>query len=216
MQLFVAVTIIAILCFEVACSMIIYVVIQIILIKGHSFKNDGYYQTFETMEYLIPVFENIAHLCVILVFLGRFQHTFSTGLYYSASSKLIWSLYTALSLLFLCAIGIIVTIIIYHNSHTIIAIEILWEVGVEIMCLVLLYLFISRLYHLLRMSMDTHLKSNGKSSDFFDELTKTIKQSIHSSQEKSKSQSGEGKSRRNIWSKQSKVCKYVHCIICIQ
>ena len=202
LKAFLITTIVGIFAFKIAIILEILVILQVILLDAHALHEDHswiehiYYEMFDEMEYFIAIFDTLGHLCVILVFIGRYQYTFRKGMVLKYNKVLVSTLYSILLVLFMCSLVIIILIIVHHKSHTIIISEIIWELAVEFMCLWILYLFTSKLYLLLKLSLTNHIKS-GKSSDFFVELTQTIKNSINSSREKSDRSSSGSKNRTN-------------------
>eukprot|EP01084_Bolivina_argentea_P047166 86903_1 len=161
---FLLISIIAVICFELTLLLVISVVVQIILIDAHALHEDAnwidhvYSESFEYTEYLIAIFDTLGHLCVILVFITRFQVVFSQNTLFQSQSKVITMLYTCLFVLFSVAVIIVILIALNHTVTEIIIIEVIWEVAVDFMCLWLLYLFISKLYQLLKLSLKAHIK----------------------------------------------------------
>eukprot|EP01084_Bolivina_argentea_P191599 329109_1 len=82
LQFFLLITIIAVICFEITLILIIFVVVQIILIDGHALHKYAdwfehvYFESFKYTQYLIAIFDTLGHLCVVLVFIARFQIVF--------------------------------------------------------------------------------------------------------------------------------------------
>eukprot|EP01083_Nonionella_stella_P005628 16282_1 len=192
MQFFLITTISAIVSFEITCVLIILVIFQMIdneRSMEHT-QHSVHYPTFTTVHYFVAIMDTFGHLLVVLVFIARYQYTFRSG-YFTASQSVIRILYIVLITLFVCSVYIIALIIAHEDPYHIIVAEIIWEVAVEIMCLFILYLFLSKLYHLLRMTLhsqcDKTLKGKDKQSQFLDDLTRTVKASIESSREKSRS-----------------------------
>eukprot|EP01083_Nonionella_stella_P039798 108258_1 len=168
---FVILTIMGIVSFALSCLLVIHFITQLII---HVEVDDGQRFHFDMhWQYLIAIFDAIGHLCVVFVFVGKFQFTFKNGIFLTYSSTLIRCLYCILFLLFTTAFVIIALVVTYQKNAYIIGLEIVWQMLVEAMCLWMLYLFTSRFYLLLQLSLTDHIKS-GKATDFFKELAQAV------------------------------------------
>lgn len=138
---------------------------------------------------------------MLTVFIKRFEICFENSVF-GYSKRFIRIVYGCLIFLTLFSLVIVIEIIRDdHDVYTIIISEIIWELMIEIMCLWLLYLFISKLYKLLqvtlnlsmniktqtKMSRFNELKSNINSSIMETKLTSNRSHSNHSKSDKTKS-----------------------------
>eukprot|EP01083_Nonionella_stella_P238938 836869_1 len=183
---FMSITITAIVLFEISLLLVIVVCVQIILIDAHDLHqniywiDDAFYNSFEFMEYAIAICDTGAHLCVVFAFISRYHHTFHNNTIFYQDSGLVRALYICASILTAFACVIVILICIEHTIADIIILEIVWEVLVDFMCLWVLYLFLSKLYSLLKLSVQAHMES-GRKTDFVKELIEATKASIEQS-----------------------------------
>lgn len=203
---FLIITLCGIISFFLSLLCIILVVVQLILIDGHKLHPESnkfhklFYSMFEELEYMIAIFDAFGHLCMLTVFIVRFEICFKNSVF-GYSKCLLKIMYSILFILFSCSIVIIIEII--HNdkdTYLIIISEIIWELLIEAMALWLLYLFVSKLYKLLKMTLaqtasSTFGDSKKHKSDIsiFNDLVESMTPKL----ERSRSHSKSGSSGKN-------------------
>eukprot|EP01083_Nonionella_stella_P094190 264189_1 len=149
-------TICSIVSFATSAVLFICGILHVILIEIHAshahhhyhWVDSFYYKSFANMQYFANIFDTFGRLGVVFVFIFRYQSTFSEGAY-SVPLAFLSGLYAVLFVLFMSSAAILALIAFDYDIHTIIAAECIWGLAVELMCLWLLYLFISKLYNLL-------------------------------------------------------------------
>eukprot|EP01083_Nonionella_stella_P019553 54297_1 len=154
--------------FLLSILLIIGVTVQIILIDGHKLQENHmhlvdriYYECFEEMEYGIAICDSLGHLLMIWLFVSRL--TIFDNSVFALSKRLISGTYIALFVLLLSSFVIIIEIIRDdHDVYVIIMSEIVWEIGIECMCIWLLYLFCSKLYEFIQKSSMARQKTQSK------------------------------------------------------
>ena len=206
-------TMIAIISFLLSLLLIIATLLQVILIDGHQLHPESnpfhefYYRSFEEMEYFIAIFDAFGHLCMLTVFVKRFEICFQNSVF-GYSSRFIRILYGCLICLALMSLIIIAEIIRDdHDVYLIIISEIIWELLIEIMCLWLLWLFISKLYKLLQMTVNLSMnndKKNLTAISRFNELKTNINQSILETKLSTNRSHSKSKSEKSKTSKSDK------------
>eukprot|EP01084_Bolivina_argentea_P129313 228385_1 len=164
-QFFLLLTIITLIFYELSLILLIVVFVQIILIDDHvmdqyhgqhvAVTHHVYYSSFESLEYLNAIFNETGHLGVMLVFVVRFHGTFYNSLL-SNNKRMITALYLSIFILFLAAILVLVMMLTKQSIEQILIVEFVWDIVVHTMWLWVLYLFISKLYSLLNMSLQSH------------------------------------------------------------
>eukprot|EP01084_Bolivina_argentea_P167925 291312_1 len=137
----------------------------------------------------------MAHLCVVLVFLVRFQLTFHKNTVFNDRAHTIRWLYSCLAILTVFGIVIVILMCIEHTVTEIMILEIIWEILVDVMCLWLLWLFMSKLYQLLLLSLTSRIKTGVHTrSDLLRQIIEATKATItQSKSENSKSDSNKSK-----------------------
>eukprot|EP01083_Nonionella_stella_P032056 87732_1 len=164
-QFFLFITICAIILEELSLVLLIFVCIQSILLGGHVIHQDErwldrfYHSSSECIETLIAVFDTTSHLGVILVFILRFDRTFNNNLF--ANQKHITALCFCTLFLFIGAVVIVILMCIKQPEEHIVIAEIAWEISVHLLWLWILFLFVSKLYDLLKFSLQTHIDKDG-------------------------------------------------------
>ena len=202
---FLIVTLIGIISFLLSLLCIIAVIIQLILIDAHKLHPESneyhavYYSMFEELEYMIAIFDCFGHLCMIAVFIARFKICFENSIF-GYSKILIRSLYVILTILILFSLVIIGEIIRNdQDTFTIIISEIIWEILIEFLCLWLLYLFITKLYKLLKMTLSSsgnEMQHRHKSElSLFNDLMDSMTPRLESNRSRSQSASSKKKSK---------------------
>eukprot|EP01084_Bolivina_argentea_P184277 317851_1 len=165
----IALTLIGIISFLISLSLIIALLIEIILIDRY----DIHYETLKNMECIIVLFDQFGHLAMITIFIIRLKMCFSNSIL-GYSKRLLRSMYICLLTLTSMSFAIIIQLAHKNrNNYAIIISEILWEIFIEILCLWLLYLFVSKLSDLIVMALGlseldviiTHLISNRNLTD---------------------------------------------------
>ena len=157
------ITLIGIISFFISILFIILLLFQIILLDGHkldpnkSSLNEFYYESFEELEYLIVVFDAFGHLSMLCVFIVRLRMCFANSIF-GYSKRLIHFMYCCLIVLFAMSFVIIMEIVNKQDPKVIIITEIIWELLIEVMCIWLLYLFVSKLHALVKMALGTSRK----------------------------------------------------------
>eukprot|EP01083_Nonionella_stella_P127472 386107_1 len=186
-QWFIFLTIATIALFELVVLLVIPQCIQMILIDVHNvtFIDPD---TLIIIEYIMVISDTMAHVSVVIIFILRFQHTFYKNAIFGEAHVLFRVLYFSVAALAIFGVGIIITMGIEHelyypehrHSDELMLSENILEVLFHIMLFVILYLFISKLYVLLKFSIQSHIKS-GKKNDFIKELIETTNASIEHS-----------------------------------
>ena len=195
LRVLVNITIIGIISFLAAVLLMIFVILQIVLIDGHALHpdtnplHDFYYQSFEEMEYFIAIFDAFGHLAVLSIFVIRLQICFENSVF-GYSKRLIKAINICLISLTLLSIVIIFEIIRDDQDvYVIIISEIIWELLIEAMMIYLLYLFIAKLYTILKMSLqscNTNQIKPKSDLDLFKDLKRNIKESQSSKSDERK------------------------------
>ena len=116
---------------------------------------------------------------MLTVFIKRFEICFENSVF-GYSKKFIRIVYGCLIFLTLFSLVIIFEIIRDdHDVYTIIISEIIWELMIEFMCLWLLYLFVSKLYSLLQITLNLSMNTKNQTQiSRFTQLKQNINQSI--------------------------------------
>ena len=143
-----------------------------------------YHSSFQEIQFLITIFDQFGHLSMITVFIIRLKMCFENSMF-GYSKSLLRIIYCCLIILTAFSLGIIIQIAnnadCNRDIYAIIITEVIWEIVIEVMCLWLLYLFISKLSELIIMSLNedelniiiTYLVSNKT------ENVRNNKQQIH-------------------------------------
>eukprot|EP01084_Bolivina_argentea_P233435 393177_1 len=189
--LFILITIVSIILFELMLLLVIVVCVQISLMDTYAVSFISHNSHMQ-IEYVIAISDIIAHLCVIIVFIARFRRTFYNNKIFGDKYLLFCVLYICVAALAIFGVIIIVIMGIEHilyeehkHSVKLMLLENILDVLFHIMCLWILYLFIHKLYLLLKFSIQIHIKS-GKKTDFLKELIEASKSNPNSSKHSTK------------------------------
>eukprot|EP01084_Bolivina_argentea_P116090 206334_1 len=152
-------TVLGIISFFISIVLMIAVIFQIILLDAHHLPQDTiidafYLTTSQVIGYLIVIFDQFGHLCMLSVFVVRLKMCFTNSVF-GYSQTLMRVIYSCLIALSVGSSVIIIQIITGVNAQHIIVSQIIWELLIEIMCIWLLYLFVSKLHCLLQIASTT-------------------------------------------------------------
>ena len=151
-------TFLGLLAFEISLLFIITVTIELLCADSNhdsvvaSSMHDVVYHIHSELEYLIPLFDALGHIFILIVLIKRFQISF-TNTIFGDFSKIIRFMKLFVAFSTIMTITIVIAIIFVDNSPVIMSLEIIWEISIEIMCLWLLYLFVTKLFVLLSWSL---------------------------------------------------------------
>jgi len=161
--LMIAFTLGAITAFFLSTALIILLVFQTILLDAHSLDptyslHSFYDDTFDSLHYTVTMLDQLGHLAMLTVFILRLQMCFANSIF-GYSKNLIRFLYAMLVLLVAVSLAIILEMCVGSSTQTIIISQVIWEILVEVMCVWLLYLFVSKLQQLVKMALGSSRKN---------------------------------------------------------
>eukprot|EP01084_Bolivina_argentea_P264270 447605_1 len=147
-----------------------------------------FFASYVTFAFISAAFNSLGHVGMFYVFISRFQYTFANNIMFHQSKCLLSFMYIMLS------VSIIVSFIILCfifpsdlSASQLLIWEIGWEFCVESTIFFISFLFISKLYKLLRFSFVSHMK-NGNKNELISEITnKSLERSKSSVKKSNKS-----------------------------
>ena len=147
-------TFLGLVAFEIALALMIAITVEFLYVQSnqHNAAIDFLSRTHLQLEYLIPLFDAIGHIFILIVLIRRFQISF-TNTIFGDFSRIVRFMKLFVAFSTTMTIATVIFIIWTNNTALIMTTEIVWELTIEMMCLFLLYLFVTKLFVLLRWSL---------------------------------------------------------------
>jgi len=142
------VTIVGIIAFELCLLLLVALLIEMLLHK--------HITVLHALKYGLTLLDNLGHLAMVTVFIFRLKMCYEANSLFGYNKFLLRAIYVCFVVLTAIAAFLHFEMATAHNQRMFLIVmvcELAWELLVELMCLVLFYLFVSKLSELICLSL---------------------------------------------------------------